>query len=80
MTVLAEFRSGFTVSLKHFGGFTVFGTLLRPPPRPTSQKLWVSTAENFVFHTNCVMFLDTALESAGSGCLAKLRTERCLDR
>ena len=28
VTVLAEFRGGFTVSLKYFGGFTVFGTPL----------------------------------------------------
>ena len=30
MTVLAEFRGGFTVSLKYFGGFTVFGTPYDP--------------------------------------------------
>ena len=31
MTVLAEFLGDFTVSLKYFGGFTVFGSPLRPP-------------------------------------------------
>ena len=32
MTVLAQFRGGFSVSLKNFGGFMVFGDSLRPQP------------------------------------------------
>ena len=35
MTVLAEFRGGYTVSLKHFGGFMVFET----PTTPTMSGL-----------------------------------------
>ena len=31
-TVLAEFWDGFTAFLKYFGGFTVFGDPLQPPP------------------------------------------------
>ena len=31
MTALAEFWGGFSVPLKNFGGFTVFGDSLRPP-------------------------------------------------
>ena len=30
VTVLSEFRGGFTVFLKYFGGFTVFGTPYDP--------------------------------------------------
>ena len=32
VTVLGEFRGGCTVSLKYFGGFTVFRIPLRNPP------------------------------------------------
>ena len=32
LTVLGEFRGGFTVFPKCFGGFTVFGIPLGPPP------------------------------------------------